>query len=69
MGAAELFVEKGSKEARAAAKPPIFPLGILLLVEGLRFGVLGLAFWLTRADHDFGGGRGAGGGGGGEGCC
>lgn len=60
-GAIELFIENGSNEASAAAKPPIFPLGILLTDNGARLGAVGFTFWLTRADQDLGGDRVAGG--------
>jgi len=43
-GAIVLAVEKGSNEAKAAARPAIFPSGSLLLLKEARFGGLGLVF-------------------------
>jgi len=55
-----LATENGSKEANAAPKPTIFPFASFVTGRGCREDRAGLVFWLTRADHDFGGGRGVG---------
>ena len=53
--------ERGSKEARAAARPAILPVSGLTVGSGVRRAVEGEGCWPTRADQDFGGGRGGGG--------